>query len=169
MVAYVNHVSPADEQGIGQAALVIEQIAAKWCVDPARVFLTGHSDGGSMATLIAINGNSNPTPAAIAPSAAGASGSTLASIGCPPALPVMVLHSANDGLFPPPDFGLGAANWWAGCNGCGGQGPTMPDGCVGYDGCPAGGEVEYCEGTQPHAYWPAKNEEMLDFFTAAVP
>jgi polyhydroxybutyrate depolymerase len=166
MIAYVNHVSPADQAAIVDASLVIDQIAAKWCVDPARVYLTGHSDGGSIATLIAINDIGNPHAAAIAPSAAGAAGSTLAGIACPPPLPVMVLHSQNDALFPPPDFGIGAANWWAGCDGCGAQGAQLPDGCVAYDACPTGHEVEYCQGTAAHPYWPAKNEEMLDFFAA---
>ncbi len=41
--------------------------------------------------------------------------STLTTVDCPAPLPVMVVHSTGDTLFPVPDFGLEPSEWWANC------------------------------------------------------
>jgi polyhydroxybutyrate depolymerase len=162
-IAYVNHVSPGIAADVDEVGLVPGLIAERWCIDESRVYLTGHSDGGSVATLLALGGIT-PVPAAIAPSAAGVNGGYLASRTCPAdPVAVMVLHSANDGLFP--GFGAETAPWWADCDGCEATpGEPLPDGCVAYPGCAAGLEVQYCEGTGSHGTWPPLYDSMIDFF-----
>jgi polyhydroxybutyrate depolymerase len=166
VIAYLENVSPNDTDGVYDVALVPERIAASWCIDPARTYLTGHSNGGTMTTLMAVYSLTNPRPAAIAPSAAGI-GQTmfLSQVACPAEVPAaMVLHSVNDALFPVPEFGESAAIWWAGCAGCGSVEASDSNGCAVYEGCPASSEVRYCEGSGAHGAWPPLNEAMLDFF-----
>ncbi len=168
VIAYLNHVAPSGDPEFEDAGKVPEQIIARWCIDVRRVYTTGHSDGGSMASVTGLFEVTNPRPAAIAPSAAGVSATNLAGLQCPTPLPVMVIHSSNDGLFPTPDFGLEPSEWWAGCGSCTLPGTTGPGGCVVYGGCADGVEVQYCEGTGQHGSWPPINEAMLDFFDRFV-
>jgi polyhydroxybutyrate depolymerase len=163
LAAYVNHIRPNEAAALRDAAEVAGLVAARWCVDAGRVFFTGHSDGGSTATILALN-DVGLAPAAIAPSAAGVNAMVLSTVECPAATPVMVLHSENDTLFP--GFGAEAADWWAACNGCGALGEPRDDGCRSYDGCDAAGETMYCEGDGGHGSWPPLNGAMLDFFAA---
>jgi polyhydroxybutyrate depolymerase len=163
IVAYVNHTVP-DTARFADAGRIPELVAARWCVDSARVYLTGHSDGGTVASVVVLDQLSSLPPAAIAPSAAGVPAGYLAQSGCPPTTPVMVLHSKNDGLFTPPEFGSGAADWWASCATCGAAGAPLANGCVSYEGCGDGVDVQYCEGFGSHGQWPPMNDAMLDFF-----
>jgi polyhydroxybutyrate depolymerase len=55
-------------------------------------------------------------PATIAPSAVGNRGADLEYRNCVKPLPVMVMHSRQDKLFP--NFGKEAVEWWARCNKC---------------------------------------------------
>jgi polyhydroxybutyrate depolymerase len=165
LVGYANHAPPNDSAAIVQGSLVIDGIAARWCIDAKRVFLTGHSDGGGIAVLVAINNLGNPRAAAIAPSASGAKASWLAKVSCPNPVAVMVIHSSVDTLFPPPDYGPGHAGWWASCGGCGASAPGA-SGCLDYASCAAGADVRFCQTTDKHSQWPALNEAMLDFFDA---
>jgi polyhydroxybutyrate depolymerase len=75
-------------------------VARKWCIDEARIYLTGQSDGGMAADAIAFLAKMRGTADAIAPSAAGVNGKDLAEYSCPEPLPVMVMHSRNDTVFP---------------------------------------------------------------------
>lgn len=144
------------------------QIAREWCVDEDRVYLTGHSDGATVSTALAVLPETRGTPAAIAPSAAGLRAEDLAAYGCPAPLPVMVMHSRDDRLFP--GFGREAAAWWAGCNRC----RPLPA-----DAAPAGGQplvfsdcaapTVYYESLGPHEQWPGLNREIIDFFRRAGP
>jgi polyhydroxybutyrate depolymerase len=139
-------------------------VASRWCVDERRVFFTGHSDGGTAATALAVLRQSIP-PAAIAPSAAGFRGADLASFTCPPPVAVMVQHSGNDEPFP--GFGREAADWWASCNGCRGKPEPRSDGCLAYPSCSPGGVTLYCESAGRHIDWPGNNERVLEFFESA--
>ena len=66
-------------------------VATKWCIDEARVYLIGQSDGGMAADTIAFLAKTRGTADAIASSAAGVSGQDLAEYSCPEPLPVMVI------------------------------------------------------------------------------
>jgi polyhydroxybutyrate depolymerase len=165
LIAYADHRSPTGADPIREVASVYLEVARRWCVDPQRIYFTGHSDGGTVSEWIVLLDEHDPMPAAIAPSAAGFGAAGLASIGCGPATPVLVLHSRNDGLFP--GRGAEAADFFAGCNGCSNAEPEdRGDGCVAFRDCPTDGEVVYCEGSGSHGSWPNRNADILDFFDA---
>ncbi|MGH8508812.1 MAG: SRPBCC family protein [Gammaproteobacteria bacterium] len=69
--------------------------------------MTGHSGGGTAALAIALMDRIKHIPAAIATSAAGFTKADLAEFKCRTPLPVMVMHSSEDTLFP--GFGAEAA------------------------------------------------------------
>ena len=162
IVAYADHrrMTPKAIEELAEIPGVIEE---KWCIDKKRIFLTGHSDGGTVAMGIAFLNGTKHIPAAIAPSAAGISGEDLKAYQCPNPLPVMVMHSSQDTHFP--GYGKEAIQWWAVCNGCDVALPVKDaDGCVTYRGCRNNVTTRYCEGTGTHTEWPGKNKAIIDFF-----
>ena len=165
IIAYVNHVSPVNISGVTDIAGIPAQIAKRWCVDARRIYLTGHSDGGSVIYVMLARKVMTLLPAAIAPSAAGLSKQSLTGVSClAPPLPVMVVHSKNDGLFP--GYGSQARDWWVTCNGCAATpGAALADGCVPYIGCAGGAAVQYCETAGAHSSWATQlNSSILAFF-----
>lgn len=166
IIAYADHVRNSIPI-IEELSTIPLLIAEKWCIDKKRIYLTGHSDGGTAALAIALMDRTKHIPAAIATSAAGFTKADLAEFKCRTPLPVMVMHSSEDTLFP--GFGAEAAAWWAGCNQCGRTpGVRTSDGCVTYPNCARGVTTRYCEGTGPHADWPALNLSLIDFFIARI-
>jgi polyhydroxybutyrate depolymerase len=164
IVAYADH-RHMSTKTIEELAEIPALIEKKWCIDRKRVFLTGHSDGGTVATGIAFLTGTKHIPAAIVPSAVGIRGEDLKQYHCPNPLPVMVMHSSQDTLFP--GYGKEAIQWWAACNGCDAT-PSVQDadGCVTYKGCKNNVATRYCEGTGTHPEWPGKNKVVIDFFRA---
>lgn len=163
IVAYADHpeLSPTSTLDLGT---IPGLIAKKWCVDEQRVFLAGHSDGGTAAMALAFMTGTRHIPKAIAASAAGISRQDLYNRTCPDPLPVMIMHSANDRLFA--GNGVDAAGWWAACNQCDPIPEKLANGCIAYTGCAKGVKTWYCEGRKPHAEWPAMNGALMDFFTS---
>ena len=162
IVAYADHrkMTPETIEALAEIPGLIEK---KWCIDKKRIFLTGHSDGGTIAMGSAFINGTKHIPAAIAPSAAGIRGEDLKEYHCPNPLPVMVMHSSHDTLFP--GYGSEAIQWWAACNGCEtASSVTDADGCVTYRGCKNNVPTRYCEGTGTHPEWPGKNKAIIDFF-----
>jgi len=162
VIAYVDH-ERLSLSVLDEFARIPAEVAQKWCIDTSRVFLTGHSDGGTAASAMAFRADDNFSPSAIAPSAAGMTAEDLGSYDCPEPLPVLVFHSADDTLFP--GFGRSAASWWAACNGCNVGTGVSTDGCVDFPACPPSAPVRYCEGSGGHRTWPGRNEMLLNFFT----
>lgn len=164
-------VAYADNRSLSPSAIVELStipgfVTQKWCIDEKRIFLTGHSDGGSVSMGMAFMAGTKEIPAAIAPSAAGITKSDLSERECPDPIPVMVMHSANDRLFP--GYGAGAVEWWARCNHCGPkESETMDNGCVAYTDCADGAKTWYCEGDLSHSKWPDINKPILEFFVNA--
>lgn len=171
LVAYVDHVTPRSVEAVEPLAEVPAGIVERWCVDPERVHLTGHSDGGTIASVLAAWGYVDPPAASVAPSAAGITAGVLEQTACPAPTPVLVVHSINDGLFHPSEgFGEGAARWWAACNGCQTTlGGWDDDGCRTYEGCPAGAEVRYCPHQASHGTWAQQfNPVLVNTFEATA-
>jgi polyhydroxybutyrate depolymerase len=165
IVAYADHRKMTTET-IEELAEIPGLIEKKWCIDKKRIFLTGHSDGGTTAMGIAFLSGTKHIPAAIAPSAVGIRGEDLKEYHCPNPLPVMVMHSRHDSLFP--GYGKETIEWWAACNGCETASSVKDaDGCVTYKGCKNNVTTRYCEGTGAHPEWPGKNKAIIDFFRAA--
>jgi polyhydroxybutyrate depolymerase len=162
IVAYADH-RAMNPEAIEKLAEIPGLIEKKWCIDKKRIFLTGHSDGGTAAMGIAFINGTKHIPAAIAPSAMGIRGEDLKAYHCPNPLPVMIMHSSQDALFP--GYGKEAIQWWAACNGCEATSPVKDaDGCVTYRGCQNNVATRYCEGTGRHPKWPGRNTAMIDFF-----
>jgi polyhydroxybutyrate depolymerase len=162
VVAYADHRKMSTE-AIAELAEIPGLIEKKWCIDHKRIFLTGHSDGGTVAMGIAFINGTKHIPAAIAPSAMGIRGEDLKAYQCPHPLPVMIMHSSHDTLFP--GYGKEAIQWWAACNGCDATASVKDaDGCVTYRGCKDDVTTRYCEGTGTHSEWPKQNKALIDFF-----
>jgi polyhydroxybutyrate depolymerase len=164
IVAYADHpeLSPTSTIELGT---IPGLVAKKWCVDQQRVFLTGHSDGGTTTMALAFMAGTKHIPTAIAPSAAGISYQDLQNRKCPEPLPVMIMHSANDHLFP--KYGVEVSGWWAACNQCDPIPEKMDNGCLAYSGCAKGVKTWYCEGDKPHAQWPEMNSTLIKFFASS--
>ena len=148
---------------ISELGTIPQRIAKKWCVDERRVYLTGHSDGGTVALALALLDETRHIPAAVAPSAAGFRRTDLETFSCPATLSALILHSANDHLFP--GYGAETAAWLAACHQCrAGSVEKDENGCTAYSECPANRKIIYCEGTGSHRHWPALNTALLTFF-----
>jgi polyhydroxybutyrate depolymerase len=163
IVAYADHpeLSPTSTIELGT---IPGLIAKKWCVDEQRIFLTGHSDGGTAAMALAFMAGTKHIPNAIAPSAAGIDYQDLRDRKCPKPIPVMIMHSANDHLFP--KYGVQSSGWWAACNKCEPIPEKIKNGCMAYSGCANGVKTWYCEGDKLHAQWPGINDTLIDFFVS---
>jgi polyhydroxybutyrate depolymerase len=148
-----DHANPDD---VGYIGGLIEEVSAAWPIDPQRVYVAGHSNGGYMAYRMACE-------RADAIAAIGVLAGEAASVpsACQPSQPVSVLHlhgTADEVV--PYDGGLGGLGaegsvaQWASHDGCGTtRTPTttydLDTTVVGAethatatDGCPAGIGVE---------------------------
>jgi polyhydroxybutyrate depolymerase len=162
VIVYADH-RPLGIPAIEQLGTIPGSMAKKWCIDEQRVFVTGHSDGGTASLALALLDKTKKVPAAIAPSAAGWTGKDLDAYQCPAPIPVMVMHGANDSLFP--GWGAQTSAWWAACNGCDAtKTKKVEGGCIAYQGCRSGGATLYCEGAGSHRDWPNLNRVMIEFF-----
>jgi polyhydroxybutyrate depolymerase len=162
VMVYADH-RPLGIPAIEQLGTIPGSVAKKWCIDEKRVFVTGHSDGGTASLALAVLDKTKKVPAAIAPSAAGWTGKDLEAYHCPAPIPVMVMHGANDSLFP--GWGAQTSAWWVACNGCdAAKSKKIEGGCVAYQGCSSGGATLYCEGAGSHRDWPNLNRVMIEFF-----
>lgn len=169
VIAFAEHrpLSPAWVRVQGEIPAAVMR---HWCIDPTRVVLAGHSDGGTVAQAAAFLQAVTPAPAAVLASGAGIRAEDLAGQSCPPPLSVLVFHSRDDAHFPPPGFGPDMARWWAECNRCRAE-PGMPDasGCRTYDGCAVGTSTTYCETRGAHASWNTDPARVMDLATRLLP
>ena len=154
---------PITTEWINELGSLPDLIAKKWCVDQNRIFLTGHSNGGTVSTALALLKESRGLAAAIAPSAAGFARENFAEFTCPKPLPVMIMHSKDDELFA--GYGQQAAQWWRQCNACDLKAVTKENGCTEFQGCTNGARVQYCEGAGQHTAWPKRNKILLQFLS----
>jgi polyhydroxybutyrate depolymerase len=171
VVAYVDH-HVMSVQAITDLGRVVRDVAGRWCIDRERVFVAGHSDGGTAATALALLPETRVEVRGIAVSAAGFRTEDLRQLGCRGPIPAMVTHGANDQLFP--GWGEQAAKWWAACNGCKPLSQPVqgrPE-CQAYEQCPKSAPVLFCELPIAHETWPDLQALMIGFLlrpeTAAI-
>ncbi len=164
IIAYADHpeLSPTSTIELGTIPGLISK---KWCIDNNRIFLTGHSDGGTASMALAFMAGTKDIPTAIAPSAAGIHYNDLYNHECPEPISVMVMHSENDHLFP--GYGVESSGWWAACNQCSPIPDELENGCISYPGCKNGVTTWYCEGSELHAHWPGINSTIIEFFSSS--
>ena len=176
-----------DVDDVGFVSAMIDAIGESVCLDPARVYSTGLSNGGFLSYRLACE--LSDRIAAIAP-VAGVMGMET----CEPtrAVPVMHFHGTADALVP---YGGGGATGfasvdatvgdWVERDGCSGEPEvTFDDGdahCEAWTGCAEGSAVELCVIDGGGHTWPggrvpavvgvtsddlSASERMWDFFAA---
>ena len=154
VVAYPDH-APLSRAGIAAQAAVPAAVASRWCIDPERVALVGHSDGGTVAEGAALSRQPTALRAtAIVASAAGIDGRDLVAEGCPAAPPdMLIVHNPADQRFP--GYGAQAAAFWADCLMCPGP-PEAPEPgrCTEAPACASGARLRHCAVTERHERLP---------------
>jgi len=167
ILAYADHRSPASEAILKLGYEMVESVVASYCVDPSRVYLAGHSDGGTISSGISIYLNPAIHPAAIGPSAPGLT-AKMSDVPMQYPFSSLVIQSKNDEVFP--GKGRKLAETLAAQAGCGATpSDPLPSGCIAWSGCKDAMDVQYCEGTGAHAYYLKKfNTALLDFFDAHI-
>lgn len=162
ILAYADHKRPSPTV-INEYVLIPQLIQKAWCIDPARIFLAGHSDGATIATAIALRSDLPYRIAALAPSAGGARLADLKdNYACPQPLGVMLMHSSKDRHFP--GFGKDLMPWWVNCNRCDPNPvPSVYPGCSVFPHCAEGVTTLYCAGNGSHGQWPPINDNLIRF------
>lgn len=149
-------------KAVDALAAVPAEVAAGWCIDPTRIYATGHSDGGTMSVALAALPKYQGKMAAIVASGVGWQAADFSAMKCPAPIPVMILHGSEDSHFP--GFGRDAAVWWSACNGCTSRRHRNPgSSCDAYDGCSA--ETLYCEPNRSHWRWAGDPTAIMDFLS----
>lgn len=130
-------------------------VARNWCIDASRIAFAGHSDGGTLAQVVALQ---PPTPGVLRPkaivaSAAGLLESDFGQLDCSAAdgLDVLIVHGRNDGHFP--EYGDSAARGWSRCLRCAPDPVTDALDCRHHAGCR--GRLTFCQHDGRHWTWPA--------------
>jgi polyhydroxybutyrate depolymerase len=157
---------PLGEKALRGLAEIPAAATAKWCIDPARIAYTGHSDGGTVSNALAVLPGLDPRPAVIAPSATGMQEQDMVTFTCPAPTPVMLMHNKGDHHFP--DYGVGVATWWARCNGCSAnlEAAGFPD-CEAFSGCTVA--TLLCRAPGGHAHWPGFEHQVVEFIDGVLP
>lgn len=153
---------------------MLDRIEQSYCIDRARVFATGFSNGGFFSHVLACT---HPERfAAVAP----VSGGWLASWSCTPSrdVPVLIHHGRQDDVI---DVGEArrAFDAWLAIDGCSASvatpasSPTSIDDGYGMTcrtgaGCRGDATVTYCEGDFQHR-WPASATQRVWSFLRAHP
>ena len=165
------HAAPAD--GMDDILFVrelVHRIGEHYCVDPSRVFATGHSWGGDMAAVAGCF--LGDVFRAVAPAAANRPywfEPVEGEVGCVGSAAVWTFFGVADEHFAasqdhPGQFGEEQAAFWRAQNGCGAGEEALPvdggEGCVAYAGCAE--ETRYC------LYGPETGHQIPPYFTDAV-
>lgn len=166
LVAYVGSIR-LSEAAVAALAEVPAAIAAQWCVDREQIVLTGHSDGGTVAQIIAASAGSAEAPAAIASSAAGVRADDLAAYACPAPRDVAILHGRNDNHFP--GYGRQMLGWWQDCLECAPTEQPAAAGCSRFGGCRDDAVLWWCPHDGNHLTWKGNASRLLAFLEARQP
>lgn len=134
---------------------LLDSLERTYCIDRARVFATGFSNGAFFSNLL---GCTMPERfAAVAPVSGGR-----ITVPCDPTrgVPVLIHHGRQDELVPI-EQARQERDVWLGKNRCH---EHVADGCEQHRDCRDGAEVVYCEEDFAH-HWPvAATERIWEFF-----
>lgn len=163
------HATPADGwEDIEFTRELVAHLRDRYCIDPERVFATGHSWGGDMAAVVGCF--LGDVFRAVAPAAANRpywfepqSG----EVGCVGQSAAWTFFGQADEHFHmqayPGEFGDQQVAFWREKNGCDGDATTLPEyngECVTYPNCSE--ETRYC------LYAPDTGHQIPAYFTGAV-
>ena len=159
-----------DNRDLRFVSALLDQLERTYCIDLARVYATGFSNGGFLSYRLACT-QANRF-AAIAPVGGGE-----VALPCAPPrpVPVLIYHARNDEMVAV-ERAHAARDAWATRNQCegdrprseGGLSPSPSPSCARYAGCRDGADVEYCEGDFGH-HWPVEATERIWAFFRAHP
>src|SRR5262245_208130 len=133
---------------------LLDHLERSRCVDRRRIYATGMSNGGFVASLLGCQ-----LADRLAAVAAVAGGHGLGN--CLPSrpVPILFLYGSADAVVPPGLVRQGV-DWWVRRNACD---AGRPDGdCTRWAGCAAA--VMACEGPQGHRWPAAGTQRILEFF-----
>jgi polyhydroxybutyrate depolymerase len=152
---------------VGFARDLVKSVSAAYCVDAARVYATGFSNGGYMSHRLACE--ASDVFAAVAP----ASG-LIGIDDCKPPRPVPVIQSQGtvDPLVPYRNA-KASNDYWVAYNKCSASSVVYRKGvatCTAHTACAADATVEWCEVKGMGHAWPTGNylndtDTFWDFFT----
>jgi len=141
--------SLVDERDTTFVAGLLDDVAATYCADRARVLAFGFSFGGKFTHKLGCTSTKLVKAIAVGDGSLGGG-----LVGCG-SLPVLVTHRTRDDdeRFA---WGKTAAETWARGNGCtSATDPIDPaHGCVAFRGCKPGAPVTFCEDTYFNPSWP---------------
>jgi polyhydroxybutyrate depolymerase len=153
IVAYVGS-RPLSVELASRFVHVPQAVARNWCIDASRIAFTGHSDGGTLAQVVALQATPQGAlqPRAVVSSGAGLLESDFGTLECPAVrdLDVLILHGRNDRQFP--EYGASATRAWARCLGCAPDPVTDAADCEHHAGCR--GALTFCQHDGRHWNWP---------------
>jgi polyhydroxybutyrate depolymerase len=148
--------SLGDNRDVAFTRAVLDDLERTYCVDRARVYATGFSNGAFFSTLLACA--MADRFAAVAP----VSGGRL-TVPCDPrrAVPIIIFHGRQDDVVPVQQARQ-ARDAWVEKDGCR---EHASDGCEWHRECRDGAEVRYCEADFGHHWPPEATAQIWDFFT----
>ncbi len=165
------HARPADGMDdIEFTRQLLDRVGERYCVDPERVFATGHSWGGDMAAVVGCFLGDRFT--AVAPAAANRPywfEPVDGPVGCVGQSAVWTFYGQADAHFAasepyPGAFGDEQDAVWRALHGCADESAPLPydapGACVQHTGCAT--ETRYC------LYGPATGHQIPPYFTEAV-
>jgi poly(3-hydroxybutyrate) depolymerase len=145
---------------------LVTDLEAKYCIDPARVYLTGFSNGAVFANEVACQ--RAPLFRAYAPvEGAGPGGldakdkPVCAVADAKPA--IMIIVGDNDTTTTPAQA-MATRDFWIKRNGCSATTTSSYTGCETYSGCAQGKPVVYCHGNWNHTISTTATANIWAFF-----
>ncbi len=147
-----------DERDVAFVNALLDELTATLCIDRAKIFATGFSNGGFLAnSLGCVRGD---VFRAIAP----LSGGIGTRVGCRGQVAVNLVHGTADALVP---FaaGRGVYNYWRSTNQCGTEIEELDRaGCHARIGCDEGYPVVFCEHPGAHTVPLWARDQVWSFF-----
>jgi polyhydroxybutyrate depolymerase len=147
-----------DNRDLAFVRALLDDLERRYCIDRARVFATGFSNGAAFSALLGCA--MSDRIAAVAP----VSGGPL-RVDCAPArgISILIQHGRKDDLLPI-DRARAWRDAWLRINRCAvetkaAEGPS----CERWSTCRAGAVVEYCEGDYAHTWPPGATERVWEF------
>ena len=139
---------------------LLDELERRYCIDTARVFVTGFSNGAFFSSLLGCT--LADRIAAVAPVSGGP-----VPAGCAPArgVPILIQHGRLDPLIPV-EMAHRSRDDWVKTNRC--DATSTPDGpsCNRWSACRDGAVVEYCEEDYVHTWPPQATLRVWDFLQA---
>ena len=134
---------------------LLEDVAQRFCIDPDRITLSGYSNGGAFANLVACL-----RPDAIAGIAPVSSAGPPERLACGAPVPVLVQHGRDDDVIPLAS-GLTTFARWAKTNACEAPPADLPKGCSDAVGCAA--TTRFCLTLFDHGWPTGTSQRIVEF------